>query len=201
VLDVLRELNLDVAGEFLVMAATLAQIKSKLLLPVPGEPEEEGEDPRAELVRRLLEYEQFRDAAAELESLPLLGREVFARTWRDAAPPAEADAEAPLEVDLYGLVIAFRDLLKRAPEEFSEDVIRQRISMQEAIREILELCERLPPGATVAFADLFPARPSRDRLVATFLGLLELVRLRAVRVVQSVAFGEIRVCPIPAEEG
>ncbi|MBI5446219.1 MAG: segregation/condensation protein A [Deltaproteobacteria bacterium] len=201
VLDLLRELNLDVAGEFLVMAATLAQIKSKMLLPVPEDPAEEGEDPRAELVRRLLEYGRFRDAAADLEALPTLGRDVFARTWADAPEGAEADlAEAPLEASLYGLVLAFRELLKRAPEEFSEDVIRQRISMQDAIREILELCQALPAGATLAFTDLFPPRPARERLVATFLGLLELVRLRAVRIVQSVPFGEIRVCPIPAEE-
>jgi segregation and condensation protein A len=198
VLEVLRELNLDHAGEFLLMAATLAQIKSKLLLPVHEEAEEEGEDPRAGLVRRLLEYEQFRAAAGVLDALPVLGRDVFART----AEPLEAEPppEQPLELDLYDLVRAFRDVLKQAPEQFADEVVRQRISLQDAIREILELCEGTPAGDSLSFRELFPPGTPRERLVAVFLALLELVRLRAIVVMQSVPFGEIRIRQIPMQE-
>jgi len=202
VLGVMGELNLDVAGEFLLMAATLAHIKSKMLLPVPEEPgDEEGPDPRAELVRRLVEYERIKEAARQLEALPLLGKDVFARTWRAPDLDALEQPDALLEADLYDLLLAFQGLLRDAPEEFVHDVVRQRVSIQEAIQEILEQLQSLPPGVGVSFRDLFPPRPTRDRLVATFLALLELLRLRAVRVMQSVAFGEIRVHAVAAEEG
>lgn len=202
VLDAMLELDLDVAGEFLVMAATLAHIKSRVLLPNPTveTEDEEGQDPRSELVQRLLEYERFREAAGTLEQLPILGRDVFARTWR-AADLDEVEApEAPIEADLYELLLAFHELLKEAPEEFVEDVVRQRVSIQEVIQEVLGHFEKLPAGVGLAFRDLFPPRPTRDRIVATFLALLELVRLRAVRIQQAVAFGEIRVHAVPAEE-
>ncbi|NTU60312.1 MAG: segregation/condensation protein A [Deltaproteobacteria bacterium] len=202
VLDAMQELDIDVAGDFVLMAATLAHIKSRMLLPVPEEEAaEEGEDPRSELVRRLVEYEQFRQAAGDLESLAILGRDVFARTWR--APEldeAAAGAEVPMEGDLYDLLLAFHELLREAPEEFVEDVARQRVSIQEAIEEILDRFEGLAPGSGVSFRELFPARPTRDRIVATFLALLELIRLRAVRVQQAAAFGEIWIQSIPAAE-
>lgn len=201
VLDVMRELDLDVAGEFLLMAATLTQIKSKLLLPVaaPDGDDGEGPDPRAELTQRLLEYERFRQAAGDLEALALLGRDVFARTWRSEELDEASQVEAPLEGDLYGLLLAFHELLKGAPEEFVEDVARQRISLQEAIHEILDRFEGLDPGQGLSFRDLFAPRPTKDRVVATFLALLELIRLRAVRVQQADAFGEIRIHAVPAE--
>lgn len=203
VLDAMRELDLDVAGDFLVMAATLAHIKSRLLLPVPAEPEaaeDEDRDPRAELVRRLLEYEQFREASLALEERPLLGRDVFARTWRAADLDAVETPEAPIEADLYDLLLAFHELLRQAPEELIHDVVRQRVSIQEAIQEILDHFQALPPGVGLTFRDLFPPRPTRDRLVATFLALLELIRLRAARVQQVAAFGEIRIHPVPVDE-
>ncbi|MHB8764776.1 MAG: segregation and condensation protein A [Deferrisomatales bacterium] len=201
-LDALRELDLDGAGEFLVMAATLAEIKSRMLLPVPGDDEggEEGVDPRAELVRRLVEYERIRAAALALELRPVLGREVFARTFRAPDLDEIESPDAPFQVDLYQLLVAFKELLNQAPEEFVHDVTRQRVSIQEAIQDVLEVFQRVPPGTGVAFRDLFPPRPGRDRVVATFLALLELVRLRAIRVVQAVAFGEIRVYAVPLTE-
>ena len=202
VLDLLRELDLDVAGDFLVMAATLAEIKSRMLLPLPQEPEEEeGADPRAELVRRLVEYERIREAALELESRPLLGRDVFARTWRGADLEELPAPDPAFEADLYQLLMAFKGLLDSAPEDLVHDVFRERISIQEAIQEILDQFDGLPPGAGLSFRDLFPPRPSRGRVVATFLALLELVRLRALRVVQVVPFGELRLYVSPPEEG
>jgi segregation and condensation protein A len=201
VLDVMRELDLDVVGEFLVMAATLAEIKSRMLLPAADEPEEEeGQDPRAELVRRLVEYERVREAARELEGRPLLGRDVFARTWRAVDLDEIEQPDAPLEVDLYQLLVAFKRLLDETPEELMHEVVRERISIQDAIHEILDQFELLPPGQGVSFRDLFPPRPTRQRIVATFLALLELVRLRALRVVQVAAFGELRVYPVPVGE-
>jgi segregation and condensation protein A len=201
-LEVIRELDLDLAGEFLVMAATLAEIKSRMLLPVPEEPaEEEGEDPRAELVRRLVEYERMREAALQLGDRPQLGRDVFARTWRAAELDELELPEAPLELDLYQLLLAFKGLLETASEDFVHEVVRQRVSIQEAIQEVLDRFQGLPAGMGLSFPELFPARPSRSRVVATFLALLELVRLRAIRVVQAVPFGEIRVYAVPGEDG
>lgn len=200
-LEVIKELDLDLAGEFLVMAASLAEIKSRMLLPVPEEPEQEdGEDPRAELVRRLLEYEKMREAALRLEEMPQLGRDVFSRTGRALEFDELPAPEAPLELDLFQLLLAFKDLLESAPDEFVHEVVRQRVSIQEAIQDVLDRLHGLPLGMGLSFPDLFPARPSRGRVVATFLALLELVRLRAVRVVQVVPFGEIRVYAVPMEE-
>ncbi|MDF1553920.1 MAG: segregation/condensation protein A, partial [Deferrisomatales bacterium] len=194
VLEVMRELDLDVAGEFLVMAATLAHIKSRLLLPVPEEEDlEEGEDPRAELVRRLVEYDRIRIAAADLEQRPVLGRDVFARTWRAADLDDVEMPDAPLEADLYQLLIAFREMMAEAPEEVFHQVARQRISLQQAMSEVLDQFAHLPAGMGVSFRELFPPRPPRDRVIATFLALLELVRSRAIRVMQVTTFGELQV--------
>jgi len=201
VLDVLKDFDLDLAGEFLVMAATLAEIKSRMLLPAPEEPEQEdGVDPRDELVRRLLEYERMREAALQLEARPHLGRDVFARDWRAPELDELEAPEAPLELDLFQLLLAFKEVLEDAPAEFVHEVVRQRVSLQEAIQEVLDHFQRLPPGMGLNFRDLFPSRPTRSRVVATFLALLELVRLRAIRVVQVAAFGEIRVYAVPTEE-
>jgi len=200
VLEVMRELDLDVAGEFLVMAATLAHIKSRMLLPVPEEEDvEEGEDPRAELVRRLVEYERIRIAAADLEHRPVLGRDVFARTWRAVDLDEVEVPDAPMEADLYELLIAFRQMMAEAPAEVVHEVARQRISLHEAMTDILDHFARLPSGMGVAFRELFPPRPARDRVIATFLALLELVRVRAIRVMQVATFGELRVYAVPTE--
>jgi len=200
VLEVLRELDLDLAGEFLVMAATLAHIKSRLLLPSPEEEPEEGEDPRAELVRRLVEYERLRLAAADLEQRPVLGRDVFARSWRTADLDELALPDAPLEADLFELLLAFRELMAEAPEAVLHEVARQRISLQEAMTDVLDRFALLPAGTGVAFRELFAPGPSRERIIATFVALLELVRVRAIRVVQVATFGELRVYAVPTEE-
>ncbi len=202
VLEAMRELDLDVASDFLVMAATLAEIKSRMLLPRPDEPEdgEEGEDPRAELVRRLLEYERIRYAAERLEARPRLGKDVFARPWRSPDLEELQPPEAPIEADLFQLLLAFRAVLEEAPEDFVEEVARERITIQESIQEILDRFQGLPEGAGLSFRDLFPLGATRTRVVTTFLALLELVRLRAVRVVQAAPFGDIRLYAVPAGE-
>ena len=185
-LSVMRELNLDVAGEYLLMAATLAWIKSRLLLPpAEGEEEEEGGDPRLALVARLLEYQRYREAAEKLGQRPILGREVFDASAAGPEPVPESERE--LEVDLFQLVKAFKDVLSRArPPAAPHQVESEPVTVLECMRAVMQ---RLESSAVVEFDELFVredgACPSRSRLVATFLAMLELARLSAVRLYQS----------------
>jgi segregation and condensation protein A len=184
-LDLFETLNLDTAGEYLVMAATLMQIKSRMLLPpAPGE-DEEDEDPRAALVQQLEEYQRFRAAAAELGNRDILARDVFRR-----APQALEGEEGlpPLrELDLADLVDALREVLKRLPEEQAEEIVGERIAIADRIPFVLE---RLRAG-DAEFAQLFEAGASRLEVISTFLALLELIRMRAVRALQGERFGPI----------
>jgi segregation and condensation protein A len=185
-LTVMRELNLDVAGEYLLMAATLAWIKSRLLLPpAEGEEEDEGADPRLTLVARLLEYQRYREVADALGQRPLLGRDVFEA--RALGPDARPESERELDVDLWKLMQAFRDVLRRArPEPAPHAVETERVTVLECMRAVME---RLAERELLAFDELFLAAdgsvPSRPRLVATFLALLELARLSALSLYQS----------------
>ena len=190
-LEVLKELNLDVAGEFLVMASTLIQIKSKMLLPLPAEDEsgeEEGEDPRAELVRRLLEYQKYKDAAGELDRQQLVGRDTFLRhaqnDERDAAPAADM----PLELEMFDLVAAFQQVLAKVSIETLHEVGAESFSIADRVNEILSL---LQGRETVCFDELFPETFSREYVVATFLAMLELCKLRLIRLTQAASFGSI----------
>jgi segregation and condensation protein A len=205
-LSLMRELNLDVAGEYLLMAATLAWIKSRLLLP-PSEGDEEDEaDPRLDLVARLLEYQRYREVAEQLGQRPLLGRDVFAA--RAAGPDPLPESERELDVDLFKLVQAFRDVLRRSrPEPAPHAVETERVTVIECMREVMQ---RLAARPLLAFEDLFEGAagelPSRSRLIATFLALLELTRLAAVRLYQSraesgVPLGPIQVRLAPGGEG
>ena len=186
VLEFLDQLNLDLAGEYLVMAATLMQIKSRMMLPpVEGE-EDEDEDPRRELVQQLEEYQRFREAAGHLGDRDVLHRDVFRRS----AEVSEAGARAlpPLrELSLADLLEALREVLKRLPEERAQEIVGERISIADRIPVILE---RLRAG-DVEFRSLFSDQPTRREIVTTFLALLELVRMRAVCALQAERFGPI----------
>jgi segregation and condensation protein A len=188
-IELLKELNLDIAGEFLVMAATLLQIKSRMLLPVTQEEEEaEAEDPRAELVRRLLEYQRYRDASFQLSSRNLLGRDVFARKF-DSPELAELEpVEEPADVELFELIEAFQRVLSRVSVETFHDVVTDGISIADRISEVLSI---LHESKTVAFDSLFSERMSRDLLVVTFLSVLELCKLKLIRVTQVENLGSI----------
>lgn len=190
-LDLMRELNLDVAGEFLVMASTLIQIKSQMLLPLGSDPEFEEEkvdDPRAELVRRLLDYERYRDASIELASRDLLERDVFARTFI-ATELENAPAENSLpEVDLFELVDAFRKILAKTPKESFHEVGSENISIADRISDILDF---LQGKELVDFEELFAGSNTREYIVASFLAMLELCRLKMIRVLQLEAYGRI----------
>jgi segregation and condensation protein A len=185
-LELLRELHLDLAAEYLVMAATLAWIKSRLLLPPdPTEAEEEGGDPRAELVARLLEYQRFQAAAADLGTRPLLGREVFAPPGEE--PPPLPEAEREIQVGLLQLVEALRRALRKA---HAADVVHEVVTETVTVRErMVAVIDALAASEVVEFESLLHTPEgrwaSRAVLVTTFLAILELARLSALRIFQS----------------
>lgn len=184
-LDLMRELDLDVAGEYLLMAATLAWIKSRMLLPPePGAEEEEGPDPRAELVARLLEYQRFKEAAAQLGERVRLGRDVFAASG--AEPERPPDAERELEVGLLQLLEAFRRVLRAARASgAAHELVSEPVSVRD---RMIAVMDALAGADWLEFSALFRdetgAFPTRALLVATFLAILELARIGAARIYQ-----------------
>jgi segregation and condensation protein A len=192
-LDMMRSLNLDLAGEYLVLAATLIHIKSRMLLP-PAEDEGDGgdeQDPRAELVRQLLEYQAFKEAALNLEARPLLDRDVFSR-GAPAEDPAgtEDEDEVMIEVGVFELVQAFRSIV--AGLDKSDDLVidTERMSLTDKINEIME---RLSEKKQLTFNELLGERTDRKGIVYTFLAILELMKLRMIRAYQAGPFGTIRL--------
>jgi len=179
-------LDLDVAGEFLVMAATLTHIKSRLLLPRTEAPTEAGEaaeeqgDPRAELVRRLLEYQKYKDVARQLAENELLDRDVFARRITPAAA-AQVESAALAEVSVYRLIEALDRVLKALEPRVGHEVVRDQLTLSAAMQGITA---RLRPGERMAFVQLFEGQRTRGGVVVTFLALLEMVKLRLLRVNQ-----------------
>jgi segregation and condensation protein A len=193
-LQLMKVLNLDIAGEYLLMAATLLHIKSKMLLPKSseGEEEEEEEDPRAELVRRLLEYQKYKNAALEMEKRPLLDRDVFVRL---ASPePEEGPEEERIDANLFELLEAFRQVLKRVKLETVHEVILEHLSVEARIQEILVLLGK--ENRSIAFHRLFPEQASRRVVVVTLLAILELVKMKRIRIFQLAAFETIRISPV-----
>jgi len=189
-LDLLRELDLDVAGEYLVMAATLAWIKSRLLLPPEGgEETDEGVDPRAELVARLLEYQRFKEAAAALGERTRLGRDVFAA--RTPGPERPPEAEREVEVGLLELLEAFRRVLRRAPAApHAHELEAEPVSVRERMLAVMRALETRDAVAFEALLQDAGGAPSRRPvLVATFLAILELTRLAAIRIYQGLDAG------------
>ena len=200
-LDLMKELNLDVAGEFMVMAATLIHIKSKMLVPVnptEAEGEEESEDPRDELVRRLLEFQRYKEAAGLLHQK----REIRAATWirPDTALPAFDDAgEEMIEAGLYDLIGAFKELLERRKTLLAHEVEHEGKSVEERMEELLDM---LREGQSLEFLELFASEETKAGMILTFLALLELIRLKRIKVYQRGLFGPIRVFrPVGPEAG
>ncbi len=189
VIDQMRQLNLDVAGEFLLMAATLIHIKSRMLLPVIDEAEtdEEELDPRAELVRRLLEYQRYKDAANSLNLQPCLNREVFLRQYVEP-DIGNGIADGDFSTGIYQLASAFHQLLQQSKVEFVHEVVREQLSVTDFIHRILE---RLAGGKQLAFTDFFLNGASRQEMVVTFLAMLELVKMRMIKISQSAEFQPI----------
>jgi segregation and condensation protein A len=193
-LQLMKVLNLDIAGEYLLMASTLLHIKSRMLLPLSSEgekEEEEEEDPRAELVRRLLEYQKYKQAAGELEKRPLLDRNVFIRLTPTESQEPE---EERIEVNLFELLEAFQEVLKRVKPEAVHEVTLEHLSVEDKIQEILALLEK--ENRSMAFHRLFSEQPSRRVVVVTLLAILELVKMKRIRIFQMAPFETIRISPM-----
>jgi segregation and condensation protein A len=195
-IETMRMLDLEVAGEFLVMAATLMYIKSRELLPVDQqaqvEGEDEGEDPRWELIRQLVEYKKFKDAAAQLQVLEARQEDVFPRT----PGKLEFESEPPVgpEASIFDLVNAVNTVLKRFGQRTDQrDIFEDKWTVSEKIELLMRvLSERL----SVRFSELFEGVTSRSEVVVTFLALLELIRLKQLTAVQREPFGEIEICRV-----
>ena len=200
-MELMHELNLDVAGEFLVMAATLIHIKSKMLLPRPetaAAVEAEQEDPRDALVRRLLEHQKFKAAAGMLHEREQLRAAQWLRPDERVAAITGDDYEPELEVDLFSQLAAFQQLVQRAKLRPKALLPPEQIPVEVRINQLLA---RLSETEACGFEDLFADVGDRSGLIVTFLALLEMIRLKLVRVFQSTSFGPIRVYkrPRPAD--
>jgi len=198
-LSMMRMLDLNIAGEFLVMAATLMMIKSRMLLPVEDraveeESEEDWVDPRLDLVRQLIEYKKFKDAASHLLERELLQSEIFGAGGESPVFDDPAASEQLLgDIGLFDLLSAFQEMLKRAPFEPLGHLEPIRWAVPDKMEDILSHTRR--QGA-VGFSKLFQADSPRGEIIVTFLALLELLRLRQVTIRQSAAFHEITILPV-----
>ena len=195
-LNIIKSLNLDLAGEYLVMASTLIHIKSRLLLPVPEEPSEEDQedDPRAELVKQLLEYQAFKEAATNLSQRPILERDVFKRS---AVLPEEkqlrsAGDDELIEVSIFELIEALHAVVSRLDKKELMEIDLEKLSLTEIINDVME---RLIREKSLTFEELLGEKKDRRRIVYTFLAMLELIKLKMVKAYQTAAFGAIRIFP------
>src|SRR5580765_1195565 len=194
-IETMRLLDLEIAGEFLVMAATLMYIKSRELLPIEQraevEGEDDGDDPRWELIRQLVEYKKFKDAACQLQALESRQADVFARVpaklefEREAAPPRP-------DVSIFDLVNAVNVVLKRFNKrEDLRDIFEDKWTVSEKIESLVRM---IGQRSTLKFSELFEGVTSRTEVVVTFLALLELIRLKQLTAVQREPFAEIEIC-------
>jgi len=196
--DVLRMLDLDIAGEFLVMASTLMYIKSRELLPVDQqvavEGEDEGEDPRWELIRQLVEYKKFKDAAVQLQTLEVRQESVYPRL--PVKPEFDIQpVRGRAEASLFDLVNAVNAVLKRLTQrEDLRDIFEDKWTVSEKIEYIVKEMAR---AGSLKFSTLFATATSRTEVVVTFLAMLELIRLRQIVALQEAVFGEIEIAPAP----
>ena len=198
-IDTMRLLDLEIAGEFLVMAATLMYIKSRELLPVDQraetEGEDDGEDPRWELIRQLVEYKKFKDAAAQLQTLEARQADVFVRIPGKLEFEEERPAARP-DVSIFDLVNAVNAILKRVNKrEDLRDIFEDKWTVSEKIEHLMK---SIRERGSLKFSDLFAGVTTRTEVVVTFLALLELIRLKQLSAIQPEAFGEIEICQAPA---
>jgi segregation and condensation protein A len=183
----MSDMQLELAGEYLVMAAMLAEIKSRMLLPRPTPEDEDEDDPRAELIRRLQEYERFKKAAQDISDLPRLERDVFVATAD--APERKVVTKMP-DVTMKELLLAFHDVLKRAEMFSNLHLHREPLSVRQRMSEILM---RIKAGQFTVFADLFDAEEGRMGVAVTFIAILELLKETVIEVVQSEEFAPLHI--------
>ena len=191
-MELMRMLDLDIAGEFLVMAATLMHIKSKMLLP-PEDVEEEKneEDPREELVKKLLEYRKFKKAAEQLKTREAHQKEVFSRPG--TRQPIEDSAQEDkfyFEASIFDLLSAFSKVLKEVPKNKFYEVVKDEVTVSDKIHEIFHI---LVKKSVIYFLELFNKARNKIDIIATFLALLELIRMKEILVKQDTVFGDIKI--------
>lgn len=186
-LEWIKLLNIDTVGDFLLMASTLTHIKSRMLLPL-HDGENEDEDPRMEIVRPLTEYLQIKSAAEELAKRNLLGDNIFARR-PNIKHFTEEDQEV-IQVSLFELIDAFQKILQKVSKEHTVDLVADQVSVKDRMNAIIEVLE---DRGTISFAELFEQAPEKSFFIATFLALLELMKINLIRVVQHTQSGVIRL--------
>jgi len=186
-IELIQDMRLELAGEYLVMSAMLAEIKSRMLLPRPGSAEEDEDDPRAELVRRLQEYERYKRAAEDLDELPRLGRDVY---QAEAAEPERKVVKLPPEINLPDLIGAFQEVMQRAAMYAHHHVQMESLSVRERMSSILG---KVQGARFTKFADLFTVEEGRMGVVVTFLAVLELAKESLLEITQAEAFAPIYV--------
>ena len=185
--DLMDAMHFELAAEYLLMAAMLAEIKSRMLLPRSSDVEEDEEDPRAQLIRRLQEYERFKKAAEEIEELPRLERD----TWIGSAQAPVIDRARPdPDIDMRELMLALGEVMRRADMFASHHIQREALSTRERMSEVLE---RLAGEQFVPFVALFSITEGRLGVVVTFLAVMELIKESLVEIVQTEVFGPIHV--------
>ena len=187
-LEWMKSLNIDYAGDFLVLASTLVHIKSRMLLPAQTEGDED-EDPRMEITRPLLEYLQIKSAAEELAARDLLGERTFIRQFDKKDLPIDFDDQM-IQVGLFELIDAFRKILENISEDSTVDFTTDRMSVTDKISELVDILEN---KGSVTFVELFSPRTDKSEIIVTFLAILEMVKLYLVRVVQHMQTGVIRL--------
>ena len=191
-LGLMRMLNLDIAGEFLVMAATLMMIKSRMLLPPEERPEAEAEeeDPRWELIMQLIEYKKFKDAAADLQDMEIRAGNMFMRGADDPAAEIAQPGIGLEEIAIFDLIAAFNEALKRVKPDRIGEIMAERFTVADAIESILK---RLRERQKIMFSEMFSGISTRHEIIYTFLALLELIRLRQISARQEKTFGDIAI--------
>ncbi len=192
-LELMKLLDLEIAGEFLVMAATLIHIKSKMLLPPDEENllEEEEMDPREELVRKLLEYKKFKEAASQLYEMYQDHKTMFLRRGvGEKEKIVTEDGESYFEASLFDLITAFRKVLKEVPKEVFHKVVKNKHTVSDKVHYIYHV---LAENREVLFTDLFKGSVNKDEVIVTFLAVLELMKMREVLIFQDEPFGDIKI--------
>ena len=189
-IKLMNVLNIDLAGEFLVMAATLAHIKSRMLLPVDQEQEEEEEDPRMEIVRPLEEYLQLQYAAEDLTDRNQLDWDVFIRCYGNGNERPDEEPDGLVQVSLFELIDAFQKIIKRVSPEHLFNITVDTISVKSRISEIADLLEG---RGSVTFEDLFEKEVTKSQLIVTLLAILEMAKVQVIRIMQHVSSGIIRI--------
>lgn len=191
-IDMMSVLRLELAAEYLVMAALLAEIKSRMLLPRPPAAEEEDDDPRAELIRRLQEYETIKKAAEDLDTLPRVERDIF-----DISPDTgtiSVKKHFP-EVQLKDILLAFQDVLRRAERLSHHHIVKEPLSVRERMSQILE---RLSGSDSIVFSRLFPRKEGRHGVVVSFLAILELGKEGLIEILQAEPLAELHIRAVQA---